>query len=34
MEQLQSMTTGDNSSAAMNNAIWSYNFGNEHPATI
>ena len=31
MEQLQSMTTGDNSDAAMNNQIWSYNFGNEAP---
>ena len=34
MEQLQSMTTGDNSNAAMNNEIWSYNFGNEQPAAI
>jgi len=31
IEQLQSMTTGDNSDAAMNNEIWSYNFGNEAP---
>ena len=34
MEQLQSMTTGDNSDAAMNNQIWSYNFGSEVPAVI
>ena len=34
MEQLQSMTTGDNSDAAMNNQIWSYNFGNEAPPVV
>jgi hypothetical protein len=33
-QQLQSMTTGDASNAAMNNQIWSYNFGNETPPVI
>ena len=33
-QQLQSMTTGDSSDAAMNNQIWSYNFGNEAPQVI
>ena len=33
-EQLQSMTTGDNSEAVMNNQLWSYNFGNEVPPVI
>ena len=34
MEQLQSMTSGDNSDAVMANQLWSYNFGNEAPALI
>ena len=33
-QQLQSMTTGDASDAAMNNQIWSYNFGNDAPHFI
>jgi Ca2+-binding RTX toxin-like protein len=33
-QQLESMTTGDASNAAMNNQIWSYNFGSETPAVI
>ena len=34
MEQLQNITSGDNSEAAMNNQIWSYNFGAEIPPVI
>ena len=33
-QQLEAMTTGDASNAAMNNQIWSYNFGNETPPVI
>ena len=33
-QQLQSMTSGDASDAAMTNQIWSYNFGNEAPKVI
>ena len=33
-QQLEAMTTGDASNAAMNNQIWSYNFGSETPAVI
>ena len=33
-QQRQSMTSGDDSDAAMNNQVWSYNFGNEAPKVI
>ncbi|WP_161567551.1 zinc-dependent metalloprotease family protein [Synechococcus sp. BS55D] len=32
--QLSSMTSGDASDAAMNNQIWSYNFGNDIPQVL
>jgi Ca2+-binding RTX toxin-like protein len=31
VEQMQTMTSGDNSDAAMNNQIWSYNFADAPP---
>ena len=34
LEQLQDITTGDNSDAAMNNRLWSYNFGDQAPALV